>query len=228
MAAVVTIYWYDPESSGYTDLIPENLISRNGHGRTHVVTGPRGSWYQAKCDVAVHQNYVDLDYRPHQKFNDAQGMYIGVMRLRRGNGSISDVQWKESGERRFVPCKTTIGLIDESVIGVSDLEALEGGLELVNHLRRERKPKLVCAKKKAVLAASGELVCEACGFNFATAYRDLGEGFCEVHHRTALAGGRRATRLEDLAILCSNCHRMIHHTDPMQSVEGFRDKYFQS
>ena len=32
-------------------------------------------------------------------------------------------------------------------------------------------------------------------------------------------------RLDDLAIVCSNCHRMIHRTKPMMSVEGFRDKY---
>ena len=41
-------------------------------------------------------------------------------------------------------------------------------------------------------------------------------------------GGRRADhslRLDDLAIVCSNCHRMIRRTKPMMSVEDFRDKY---
>jgi predicted HNH restriction endonuclease len=31
-----------------------------------------------------------------------------------------------------------------------------------------------------------------------------------------------ATKLEDLAIICSNCHRVIHLIKPMPSVEGFR------
>jgi predicted HNH restriction endonuclease len=29
--------------------------------------------------------------------------------------------------------------------------------------------------------------------------------------------------LDDLAIVCSNCHRMIHRTRPMMSVEEFRE-----
>ncbi|MEO5325233.1 HNH endonuclease [Mesorhizobium sp. CC13] len=39
-----------------------------------------------------------------------------------------------------------------------------------------------------------------------------GEGFIEVHHlqplHTLVDGGK--TRLGDLVLVCSNCHRMIH------------------
>jgi putative restriction endonuclease len=30
------------------------------------------------------------------------------------------------------------------------------------------------------------------------------------------------TRLEDLALLCANCHRMIHRASPWLSVEELR------
>jgi 5-methylcytosine-specific restriction protein A len=40
-----------------------------------------------------------------------------------------------------------------------------------------------------------------------------------------LADGVRKTPLHDLAILCANCHRMIHRTHPMISVEEFADRY---
>jgi 5-methylcytosine-specific restriction protein A len=85
---------------------------------------------------------------------------------------------------------------------------------------------LVAAKKDAVLAAGGKLACEACTFIFEDKYGELGKNYCEVHHRKPFAVGHiRQTSLSDLAILCSNCHRMIHRTDPMLSVEEFRETW---
>lgn len=101
--------------------------------------------------------------------------------------------------------------------------AVEGRLELIKHLRRERDPRLARAKKAAVLKKSDRLVCEVCEFDFATAYGKVGFGFCEVHHERPLASLKRARRykLRDLKILCSNCHRIIHKTSPLLKVAEF-------
>jgi 5-methylcytosine-specific restriction protein A len=98
--------------------------------------------------------------------------------------------------------------VDEEIVA----EAPEGRLLTAQHIRRERSAKLVAAKKEAVLSAAGKLACEACGFDFAAIYGEHGEGFIECHHTKpvhTLRAGQR-TRLEDLALLCSNCHRMVH------------------
>ena len=110
----------------------------------------------------------------------------------------------------------------------SDYEAAEGNPILQRHLRRERDLTLVRRKRSAVLAATGRLACEACQFDFQKCFPGLGAGFCEVHHTRALAQGERITKLGDLAILCSNCHRMIHKTRPMESIEAFRNRFFPS
>lgn len=104
--------------------------------------------------------------------------------------------------------------------------ATEGGRKLVTHLVRERSQAIVAAKKQQVLTAAGQLVCEVCRFNFKAFYGILGEGFCEVHHRIPLfdVDSSRETRLEDLAILCSNCHRMIHRGVPFLTVEELRTR----
>ena len=96
----------------------------------------------------------------------------------------------------------------------------EGGLRLVSHLRRERKRAVVEAKKAAVLSSTGRLSCEVCGFDFSVTYGSVGEGFCEVHHLSPLSASDESvtTTLADLAVLCSNCHRIIHRSDPMLSV----------
>lgn len=102
----------------------------------------------------------------------------------------------------------------------------EGGRKLVTHLVRERSHAIVAAKKQQILAATGQLVCEICRFNFNAFYGILGEGFCEVHHRIPLSDvdSSRETRLEDLAILCSNCHRMIHRSVPFLTVEELKTR----
>lgn len=106
---------------------------------------------------------------------------------------------------------------------------LEGNPRLVAHLRRERNPKIIKAKKEATLRATGKLCCEACGFDFQEVYGEIGYGFCEVHHLQQLskADGVVKTELKDLVIVCSNCHRIIHRTDPMISILNLV-KYLQS
>lgn len=97
---------------------------------------------------------------------------------------------------------------------------IEGAAHLVSHLRRERNRALVDAKKAATLTAMGRLCCEVCGFDFSATYGALGKGFCEVHHLVPLSASSAqvTTTLDDLAILCSNCHRIIHRSAPMLSV----------
>jgi 5-methylcytosine-specific restriction protein A len=106
-----------------------------------------------------------------------------------------------------------------------DEEFQEGAILTRLHKRRERDPKASMKKKAAVLNETGKLECEACGFDFSVNYGELGVGFAECHHRLPLAslGPRTGTRLADLAILCANCHRMIHKTRPLMSVDAFRD-----
>lgn len=109
-----------------------------------------------------------------------------------------------------------------------ELSAVEGDPRMFFHLRRERDPVLARAKREAAKATDGRLKCEACGFVTHDTYPALGGEVCEVHHRLALANATEAveTQLEDLAVLCANCHRAIHRTDPLMSVEDFRTRYF--
>lgn len=100
---------------------------------------------------------------------------------------------------------------------------VEGRRLLRLHKFKERKPHLVRRKKRAVLRATGRLLCEVCGFDFAEIYGPLGDGFAECHHRTPLAelDGQVGTRLTDLAIVCANCHRMLHRR-PVHTMEQLR------
>lgn len=68
--------------------------------------------------------------------------------------------------------------------------------------------------------------CEACGMTFAENYGALGEGFIEAHHLYPLSrlviGEERRYSEDEFAVLCSNCHRMIHRWHDCSDLEGFR------
>lgn len=84
------------------------------------------------------------------------------------------------------------------------------------HRARERNRALVAKKIKQVQGVPGGLCCEACGFDFFKTYGLLGKDFAECHHLKPLSQvGEGKTRLEDPAVVCANCHRMIHRSRPM-------------
>ena len=55
--------------------------------------------------------------------------------------------------------------------------------------------------------------CMICGFNFEEIYGEHGKGFIEVHHLKPLSSQEAPVIVNprtDMAVVCSNCHRMIH------------------
>jgi hypothetical protein len=130
--------------------------------------------------------------------------------------------WRISMHSNLASALTSLGWFATdsrlTPIGKPDAVAVasEGELTLRLSAHRKRESKLRDAKVSAALAASptGRLMCEVpgCGFDFEDTYGARGQGFAEVHHLVPLASAEdaRETTLEDLAIVCSNCHRMIH------------------
>jgi 5-methylcytosine-specific restriction enzyme A len=93
-----------------------------------------------------------------------------------------------------------------------DDSATEGVVLMRQHRMRERNQSLVRRKKEQVLQRDGVLRCEACQFAFVELYGALGHGFIECHHTLPLSQlrPRQRTSLQDLALVCANCHRMLH------------------
>ena len=69
--------------------------------------------------------------------------------------------------------------------------------------------------------------CQACNLDFGERYGDIGKGFIEAHHLRPIAMLEEGVPVkydvaEDFAVLCSNCHRMIHRTDDPSDLAAFR------
>lgn len=83
----------------------------------------------------------------------------------------------------------------------------EGRTSLVTHMARERNQKIVRDKKQEALM-NNRLHCEVCDFSF---IKKFDQEFIECHHISPISdGGIRTTTLDDLALVCANCHRMLH------------------
>lgn len=185
--------------------------------------------------------------RRSEKYRNANGVYMKLMNLRRfdpevialgrvglprgakGEGAV----WKAFGSDMAALSAAAkairLAIADTSVLltPTEDYEASEGGAVLRLHLSRERDRKLVAKKKQQAIAANGRLVCEVCSFDFAARYGELGDGFIEAHHRkpvSQLTEGEK-TRLDDLALVCANCHRMLHRYNRVISIDELASLY---
>jgi predicted HNH restriction endonuclease len=94
--------------------------------------------------------------------------------------------------------------------------AYEGGRKLELHKSIERNRNLRNHKITSFLELRGKLYCELCNFNFLETYPFLTVDIIEVHHIIPLASlsSGATTNLNDLMLLCSNCHFAVHQGDP--------------
>jgi hypothetical protein len=96
----------------------------------------------------------------------------------------------------------------EEEIGIQEVFT-EGGLKFIKINKYERSPKA----RKLAIKIHGK-ACQVCGFNFEKVYGEWGKGFIEVHHLIPVSKMTnekyQVDPKVDLAVLCSNCHRMVH------------------
>ena len=100
----------------------------------------------------------------------------------------------------------------------------EGDKIFSYHFYRERNKKIASLKKNLFISKHGSLFCEACEFNFHNFYGERGKDFAEIHHNIPISSDifNGTTSLNDLTVLCSNCHRIIHRHNPWIRVEELK------
>ncbi|GLU34028.1 HNH endonuclease [Trinickia caryophylli] len=163
-------------------------------------------------------------------FRNPDGVAFKLQNLRqiatgKGLGNVSETDravWAEFGASPEA-VKSTANSIRAGVVAMEvadtfapDTEFAEGRIVSELHSRREREPKL----RERLLSARrgrGKLFCEMCGEPPPAANAALKESHFEVHHIVPLSyAGARITRLADVALLCANCHRLLHRAIAME------------
>lgn len=172
---------------------------------------------------------AQLAYRPTLRELKAYPRLAGAHFLQRARYGTAYPLTPEQGNELY---RIVVGANPEAAVWEQDVavepmrdvdaEASEGRLTLVTHLIRERNPQQARRKKEAFVERHGALFCEACGETHLK-YGNLAARIFEVHHLRPLSASKREVKtcLDDLAVLCPNCHRAIHRTDPFLTVAAF-------
>ena len=94
------------------------------------------------------------------------------------------------------------------------------------HKYRERNSSINKSKKEKIFKEKGKLECEVCGFDFYKFYGKIGERYIECHHKKPLSEveTERITTIDDLALVCSNCHSMLHREINTISINELKTK----
>ena len=138
------------------------------------------------------------------------------------NGKSEDIFFAVAGKgkghwglRDFEPNGSSVDLTYD------DSGFPEGKKKLREHIYRERNAKVIKLAKDVFKKKYGKLKCEICGFDFESKYGKIGENFIEGHHIKPVSElkDEDVTKKEDIVLLCSNCHRMIHRRRPWLSKE---------
>lgn len=166
-----------------------------------------------KIDLTWHQFKQDVSYLP--KF--------------RPSGSVYRVR-----EDRLVPFDGAEGYVSQ-LLGMTypaspipdegveeptpEVEYKEGQRHAKEVFYFKRNPKLVKEAKEKY-----GYICQACGFDFEKVYGELGSKYIECHHKNPLSerNDKLASTIDDVCVLCSNCHRMIHRTKPAMSLSELK------
>jgi hypothetical protein len=116
-----------------------------------------------------------------------------------------------------------IKLIDKGELSEEEMGFPEGRALFRTHKFYERNSNLV-QKKKQEAQNKGQLKCCICGFDFHEVYGEVGKGFIECHHSVPVSeySLNTATKLADLVLVCSNCHRILHRQRPCLSIEQMK------
>jgi hypothetical protein len=96
-------------------------------------------------------------------------------------------------------------------------EATEGEIYKKEAIFRSRNRALIQAKK-----TNSNYCCEVCGFNFRETYGTIGQDYIVAHHLKQISSGVARTTINDIVLLCANCHAMVHVKNPPVPIQDLR------
>lgn len=144
--------------------------------------------------------------------------------IRKSADAVIALQAKEFGTSNSAALVTIASLPPTPL--EEDIKGEEGRVLTRLHSYRERDRLLVKKAKVLFKAKNGKLFCECCGFEAEPFYGDRGQDRIQAHHRRPVEEllPDTITKAEDLAMVCPNCHDIIHAKRPWLTVEALKEE----
>lgn len=192
-----------------------------------------GEIIEAMKDLGGHAHYSDLyeavKDRGNIKFDskDPKAQIRGTIERHSSDSSVYKKYYKNQpdkdifysvygkgkghwGLRNFEPSNNCVDITDD------DEGFKEGKKKLRIHVCRERNYKVIKEAKARYKERYGKLICQICKFDFEGKYGDIGKDFIEGHHMVPISQLNEGdkTKVNDIILVCSNCHKMLHRKRP--------------
>jgi len=190
------------------------------------------------CDyktLYVFKNPVNIkDLRADSYFNDWSPLKRNLQ------GKVFEIQenyWKRLNQIAIIknpdykdiikPSRSLEQIVEDDLNSISDEEEYSEGKKskrFVNYYERNRRLNIAARRIHGTK-------CMVCGFDFEQIYGERGSGYIEVHHLNPVSSLEKETSVDpktEMAVVCSNCHRMLHRKkDEVLSLEELK-KIIQS
>ncbi len=185
---------------------------------------------------AVARDWSEIDRV--RDFDPALTEAIEAHRRELGNRTNS-IAIRESADRMIAAKSELFGLTNagsatalldaekEPAVEAEEISGREGRLLVRLHIYRERDRKFARKVREHYrnISKDGRLECHACGCVPAEVYGPSGESCMEAHHKVPIEQLQpdSITLLNDMAMLCASCHRVVHSEKPCLTVEKVKE-----
>ncbi len=212
------VYLFDSKMKGvYLSLNQGVTDIRNEYKRdAKIVLSSRSEDYRSKLDFLAHDNisiYLNSTL-PNPILYEKGNILATYYDIQ----NLPNEETLEDDLKRFIKYYQELVLIDFSLTNYDVEYSIEEIKKRRLHEKFDRRGDLASIVKRRK-----GYTCEVCGFSFTDKYGELGTQYIEAHHLipfSSLKEGNTRLNLEkDFAVLCSNCHRMIHRLKDSSDIE---------
>lgn len=204
------------------------LLTEKGRGNKAPYVCWEAKWYDQNHKVCIRSFSV-------KKFGNDEARALALSAARSNHNmkpkltalpdSYRDEKWREL-PRADIDVFATINSDSYRRTGsaaataAADPFAFEGEKIFELHQSIERDKNLRARKIEQFLTDHEKLHCEVCSFQFSETYPFLVKDIIEVHHVVPLHTLNKSTKvtLNDLMLLCANCHLAIHQGDAEENL----------
>lgn len=182
----------------------------------------------------LQHNPEHMNVARNSKFRNPDGVAFKLQNIRavatgvglKNTAEIDRLIWEQFGDKpnevRALAEQIRAAIASTSKLKRSDQEELtfpEGRIITRTHIAYERsvslRRELLQSRREA-----DELKCDCCGYRPPLDHcGDWALAALEVHHVTPISrAGQKRTRLNEVALLCANCHRLMHRVISLDGV----------
>ena len=153
-----------------------------------------------------------------------EALGVKVRPLKKADAAVAAIPALEQGPVRTIYAMTAA---EARLLLTAAREAVERPER--QFLEGERRAAHAAVRSAALRAAAKRYWgcrCYCCGFDFEEFYGPIGRGVAVVHHLHPFEAGdgARAASVQDVRVVCDNCHRVLHLRTPPLDVDALREQ----